>query len=66
MSNRKKVISRVQKELIGPGSDLFECSDKVHFSDEIIADKPLLRYYSGKMCIRDRCQIDQIEINVIK
>lgn len=47
MSNRKKVISRVQKELIGPGSDLFECSDKVHFSDEIIADKPLLRYYSG-------------------
>jgi superfamily II DNA/RNA helicase len=47
MSNREKVISRVQKELIGPGTDLFECSDKVNFSDEIIADKPLLRYFSG-------------------
>lgn len=47
MSNREKVISRVQKELIGPGTDLFECADKVHFSDEIIADKPLLRYFSG-------------------
>jgi superfamily II DNA/RNA helicase len=47
MSNREKVISRVQKELIGPGTDLFECSDKVYFSDEVIADKPLLRYFSG-------------------
>jgi len=47
MNNREKVISRVQKELIGPGTDLFECSDKVNFSDEIIADKPLLRYFSG-------------------
>jgi superfamily II DNA/RNA helicase len=47
MNNREKVISRVQKELIGPGSDLFECADKVSFSDEIIADKPLLRYFSG-------------------
>lgn len=47
MRNRDKVISRVQKELIGPGTDLFECSDKVNFSDEIIADKPLLRYFSG-------------------
>ncbi len=47
MSNREKVISRVQKELIGPGTDLFECSDKVSFSDEVIADKPLLRYFSG-------------------
>jgi superfamily II DNA/RNA helicase len=47
MSNRENVISRVQKELIGPGSDLFECSDKVNFSDEVIADKPLLRYFSG-------------------
>lgn len=47
MNNREKVISRVQKELIGPGSDLFECADKVNFSDEIIADKPLLRYFSG-------------------
>ncbi|MDR0972042.1 MAG: hypothetical protein LBM25_06640 [Bacteroidales bacterium] len=47
MNNREKVISRVQKELIGPGSDLFECLDKDHFSDEVIADKPLLRYFSG-------------------
>jgi superfamily II DNA/RNA helicase len=47
MNNREKIISRVQKELIGPGTDLFECSDKINFSDEIIADKPLLRYFSG-------------------
>lgn len=47
MDNREKIISRVQKELIGPGSDLFESIDKVNFSDEIIADKPLLRYFSG-------------------
>ncbi len=47
MNNREKVIARVQKELIGPGTDLFECSDKVNFTDEIIADKPLLRYFSG-------------------
>ena len=46
-NNRKQVISRVQKELIGPGSDLFECEDKINFSDEIIADKPLSRYFSG-------------------
>ncbi|MDR0754607.1 MAG: hypothetical protein LBF04_04380, partial [Prevotellaceae bacterium] len=47
MNNREKIISRVQKELIGPGTDLFECSDKVIFSNEIIAGKPLLRYFSG-------------------
>ncbi len=47
MSNRDKRVSRVQKELIGPGSDLFECEDKENFSDEVIADKPLLRYFSG-------------------
>jgi hypothetical protein len=47
MNNREKVISRVQKELIGPGTDLFVCTDKVNFSDEIIADKPLQRYFSG-------------------
>lgn len=46
-NNREQIISRVQKELIGPGTDLFECSDKMYFSDEIIADKPLLRYFSG-------------------
>lgn len=47
MNSREIVISRVQRELIGPGSDLFECSDKINFTDEIIADKPLNRYYSG-------------------
>ncbi|MCL2760182.1 MAG: hypothetical protein FWD70_00845, partial [Desulfuromonadales bacterium] len=47
MNNREQVISRVRKELIGPDTDLFECEDKVNFSDEIIADKPLLRYFSG-------------------
>ncbi|MDR1985293.1 MAG: hypothetical protein LBQ28_10830 [Prevotellaceae bacterium] len=47
MSNRENVILRVQKELIGPGTDLFECFDKIGFSDEIIADKPLMRYFSG-------------------
>jgi len=46
-NNREQVISRVQKELIGPGTDLFECEDKINFSDEIIADKPLSRYFSG-------------------
>lgn len=46
-NNREQIISRVQKELIGPGTDLFECSDKLNFSDEVIADKPLLRYFSG-------------------
>ena len=47
MDNRERIISRVQKELIGPGTDLFDCSDKINYSDEIIADKPLLRYFSG-------------------
>ena len=46
-NNREQIISRVQKELIGPSSDLFECADKINFSDEIIADKPLLRYFSS-------------------
>ena len=46
-SNRETLISRVKKEIIGPGSDLFECADKKNFSDEIIAEKPLTRYSSG-------------------
>lgn len=45
--NREIVISRVKKELIGPGSDIFECTDKENFLDEIIEGKPLQRYYSG-------------------
>jgi len=43
--NRDIVIERVQKEIIGPGSDLFHC--KEDFSDEIIEGKPLQRYFSG-------------------
>lgn len=43
--NRDIVIERVQKEIIGPGSDLFH--RKEDFSDEIIEGKPLQRYFSG-------------------
>ncbi|MCZ7604088.1 MAG: helicase C-terminal domain-containing protein [Melioribacteraceae bacterium] len=38
-------IDRIKRELIGPGSDIFYCTDD--FSDEIIEGKPLTRYYSG-------------------
>jgi len=38
-------IGRIKRELIGPGSDIFYCSDD--FGDEIIEGKPLTRYYSG-------------------
>lgn len=61
MSNREKVISRVQREIIGPGTDLFECSDKIYFSDEIIADKPLLRYFSGILYPKQTAVGDFIE-----
>ncbi|MDV2459562.1 hypothetical protein CMU96_17515 [Elizabethkingia anophelis] len=43
--NRDIVIERIQKEIIGPGSDLFQC--KEDYSDEIIEGKPLQRYFSG-------------------
>jgi hypothetical protein len=43
--NRNIVIERVQKEIIGPGSDIFRCKDD--FSDEVIEGKPLQRYFSG-------------------
>jgi hypothetical protein len=61
MSNREKIISRVQKELIAPGTDLFECSDKNGFSDEIIADKPLLRYFSGILYPKQTATGDFVE-----
>lgn len=38
-------IDRIKRELIGPGSDIFHCSED--YSDEIIEGKPLSRYYSG-------------------
>ncbi|MCU0440364.1 MAG: hypothetical protein MUC49_20935 [Raineya sp.] len=43
--NRNIIIERVRKEIIGPGSDIFQCKDD--FSDEIIEGKPLQRYFSG-------------------
>lgn len=42
---RNIIIDRVRKEIIGPGSDIFQC--KEDFSDEIIEGKPLQRYFSG-------------------
>jgi hypothetical protein len=43
--NRNKIIDRIEKELIGPGSDIFLCNPD--FSNEIIAGKPLQRYFSA-------------------
>jgi hypothetical protein len=43
--NRSKVIKRVEKEIIGPGSDIFLCEDD--FKNEIIEGKPLQRYFSA-------------------
>jgi hypothetical protein len=43
--NRDILIERVKKEIIGPGSDIFQCSED--FSNEIIEGKPLQRYFSG-------------------
>ena len=43
--NRYTVIERVQKEIIGPGSDIFQCKEDC--SNEIIEGKPLQRYFSG-------------------
>lgn len=63
MNNRDLVITRIQKELIGPGSDLFECNDKINFLDEIIADKPLLRYSSGILYPKQNTIIDFVEVD---
>ena len=43
--NRDTIISRIEKELIGPGSDIF--FNYPSDISEIIGDKPLKRYYSG-------------------
>ena len=63
MNNRDLIITRIQKELIGPGSDLFECNDKINFLDEIIADKPLLRYSSGILYPKQNTIIDFVEVD---
>ncbi len=44
-NNRNKVIERITKEILGPGSDIFQC--KEDYSDEIIEGKPLQRYFTG-------------------
>ena len=43
--NRNKIIDRIEKEIIGPGSDIFLCD--ADFSNEIIEGKPLQRYFSA-------------------
>ncbi|HET8962272.1 MAG TPA: hypothetical protein VFM99_00125, partial [Chitinophagales bacterium] len=43
--NRDIVIERVRKEIVGPGSDVFQTDE--NFSNEIIEGKPLQRYFSG-------------------
>lgn len=45
LENRNKIIDRIEKELIGPGSDIFLC--EADFSNEIIEGKPLQRYFSA-------------------
>lgn len=45
--NRIKLISRIKKELIGTGSDIFVCSDNEDYTDEVIEGKPLQRYFSA-------------------
>lgn len=45
LENRNKIIDRIEKELIGPGSDIFFCD--ADFSNEIIEGKPLQRYFSA-------------------
>nr|NQU92550.1 hypothetical protein [Bacteroidota bacterium] len=45
LENRNIIIDRIEKELIGPGSDIFLCD--ADFSNEIIEGKPLQRYFSA-------------------
>ncbi|MFW5983092.1 MAG: helicase-related protein [bacterium] len=45
IENRDTIISRVKKELIGPGSDIF--FNQPDDLNEIIGDKPLKQYFSG-------------------
>jgi hypothetical protein len=59
-SAREIVRKRIESELIGPGSDLFLCSDP-QYKDEIIEGKPLSRYFSGVLFPKMR-QTDATEI----
>jgi hypothetical protein len=59
-SAREIIRKRIESELIGPGSDLFLCSDP-QYKDEIIEGKPLSRYFSGVLFPKMR-QTDATEI----
>ena len=60
--NREVVITRVKKELIGPGSDIFHCQDTTNFTDEIIEGKPLMRYFSGILFPKQKLNSGGIDI----
>lgn len=60
--NREVVITRVKKELIGPGSDIFHCQDTTNFTDEIIEGKPLMRYFSGILFPKQKLNSGGVDI----
>ena len=60
--NREVVITRVKKELIGPGSDIFYCRDTTNFTDEIIEGKPLMRYFSGILFPKQKLNSGGVDI----
>ena len=53
--NRNKIIDRIEKELIGPGSDIFLCD--ADFSNEIIEGKPLQRYFSAILFPKQKLEL---------
>ena len=65
-SAREIIRKRVKSELIGPGSDLFLCTDP-QYKDEVIEGKPLSRYFSGvlfpKMKQADSTETGEEEYN---
>lgn len=56
-NNRNKIIDRIEKELIGPGSDIFYCDSD--FSNEIIEGKPLQRYFSAILFPKQKIDNDE-------
>lgn len=60
--NRELVITRVKKELLGPGSDIFHCQDTIGYTDEIIEGKPLMRYFSGILFPKQKLNSGSIDI----
>ena len=55
--NRNKIIDRIEKELIGPGSDIFLCN--ADFANEIIEGKPLQRYFSAILFPKQKASDDE-------